>query len=185
MTMAERFKTPFKRRQAPFAEIAEGLWTSLDISAYEGSREKYQGAILEQYKIYVEMADRVTSRRALHNTFFLTVNTAIAAVGGSLVSSLQSRGTASLVSLLTILLLQCATWFWMIRSYRQLSSAKYRVIGALEDRLPSSPWLAEWRAMRAGRDKSLYWPLTQLEQLVPAIFGVAYIALFIFAVLKS
>jgi hypothetical protein len=33
--------------------------------------------VLEQYKLYVEMADRLSARRALANTFFLTVNTAV------------------------------------------------------------------------------------------------------------
>jgi hypothetical protein len=32
---------------------------------------------LEQYKIYVEMADRISARRGMTNTFFLTLNTAI------------------------------------------------------------------------------------------------------------
>ena len=33
--------------------------------------------LLEQYKIYVEMADRISHRRAVANTFFLTFNTAV------------------------------------------------------------------------------------------------------------
>ncbi len=36
---------------------------------------KYQDHALEQYKICVEMADRVSSRRNLANTFFLTLHT--------------------------------------------------------------------------------------------------------------
>ncbi|MGH6629978.1 MAG: RipA family octameric membrane protein, partial [Burkholderiales bacterium] len=39
-------------------------------------------AILEQYKTYVEMADRISGCRALANTFFLTLNTAIFTVIG-------------------------------------------------------------------------------------------------------
>jgi hypothetical protein len=34
---------------------------------------------LELYKLAVEMADRISARRALANTFFLTVNTGLAA----------------------------------------------------------------------------------------------------------
>ena len=37
---------------------------------------------LELYKLAVEMADRVSARRALANTFFLTVNTGLAALLG-------------------------------------------------------------------------------------------------------
>ncbi len=40
--------------------IRDRLWTA-DVRPenYEGASEKYQAAILEQYKIYVEMADRI------------------------------------------------------------------------------------------------------------------------------
>src|SRR5256885_4461010 len=37
---------------------------------------------LEQYKLYVEMADRISSRRLTANSFFLTINSAIIALGG-------------------------------------------------------------------------------------------------------
>jgi hypothetical protein len=32
----------------------------------------YDSALREQYKLYVEMADRISARRALTNSFFLT-----------------------------------------------------------------------------------------------------------------
>ena len=38
--------------------------------------DKLPDGLLEQYKIYVEMADRISARRGLANTFFLTLNTA-------------------------------------------------------------------------------------------------------------
>ncbi len=45
-------------------------------ASFGGGQERYQAVLLEQYKLYVEMADRVSARRALANTFFLTLNTA-------------------------------------------------------------------------------------------------------------
>ena len=54
------------------------LWTQdAKGNFYGGDTAAYQKAILEQYKIYVEMADRISQRRGLTNTFFLTLNTAI------------------------------------------------------------------------------------------------------------
>lgn len=35
----------------------------------------YKHHILEQYKLYVEMSDRVSQRRASLNVFFISVNT--------------------------------------------------------------------------------------------------------------
>lgn len=71
----------------------------------------------------------------------------------------------------------CLAWFWLVRSYRQLNSGKFAVIGALEKRLPASPWWnGEWKALRGEeRDKSTYWALTHLEIWVPLLFGFAYI----------
>ena len=52
-------------------EVRDDLWnTEINSAKYVGAEEKYRTAILEQYKIYVEMADRVSARRALANTFF-------------------------------------------------------------------------------------------------------------------
>lgn len=36
----------------------------------------YERHLLEQYRLYVEMADRIAARRHTANTFFLTSNTA-------------------------------------------------------------------------------------------------------------
>jgi hypothetical protein len=167
------------------ADIREGLWTAIDPSAYEGAGEKYQASLLEQYKVYVEMADRISARRSLHNTFFLLANTATLTIAGGFLQSLSKNGFL-LILPLVMLLLQCGAWFWILRSYRQLNSAKYRVIGALEERLPASPyWLAEWRAVGAGKDKSVYWPITHIEQWTPAIFCGAYIAIFVIIVVRA
>lgn len=168
----------------PVAEgLRDGLWTS-DVTpgSYADPRDRYQAAILEQYKTYVEMADRVSARRALTNTFFLTLNTAVFALIGIMVQESRQVSWLLVVPLLA-LVGQCAAWFALLRSYRQLNSAKYQVIGALEERLPASPyWRAEWAALGEGRDRSRYWPLTHLERWVPVLFAVIYVAGFVLAV---
>ena len=79
----------------------------------------------------------------------------------------------------------CLAWFWLVRSYRQLNSGKYAVIGALEERRPASPyWRAEWTALGEGKHKGKYWPLTHLEQWVPAAFGLTYVSGFLTVVLS-
>jgi hypothetical protein len=149
-----------------------------------GAGEKYQAAIVDQYKIYVEMADRISARRGLTNTFFLTLNTLILTTIGVFWKDRPAAAVWYLGFPLVALLLQCAAWFWLLRSYRQLNSAKCTVIGAMEERLPASPyWRAEWKALGEGRDPSRYWPLTHLEQWIPVSFAVVYTAAFVVAVL--
>ncbi|WP_455769109.1 RipA family octameric membrane protein [Kitasatospora purpeofusca] len=141
---------------------------------------EYRSILLEQYKVYVEMADRVSSRRGLANSFFLTLNVAVIGLSGPALKVGSQRVDLFFASiLLVILLAQCAVWVCVIRSYRTLNKAKYEVIGAMEERLPAriyskGEWLYLVRGGRIGR----YASLSVVEQLMPAIFSVAYILLF-------
>jgi hypothetical protein len=161
------------------------LWnTDIASGNYEEPAGKYQAAILEQYKTYVEMADRISARRALTNTFFLTLNTAVFTLIGVFLQNHQQAATWLLVFPLIALLGQCAAWFYLVRSYRQLNTAKYQVIGQLEERLPASPyWRAEWTALGEGSDRSRYWPLTHIEKWIPILFAVTYVAGFVIVML--
>jgi hypothetical protein len=140
-------------------------------------------ALLEQYKLYVEMADRVSARRGSANTFFLTLNTTAVTAIGLLWSGRLPESKWILAFLFIGLMIQCMAWFWLLRSYRQLNSAKYAVVGALEERLPASPyWSAEWMALGEGKDPARYWPLSHLEQLIPSLFAITYLFGFILGI---
>ncbi|UGT60148.1 RipA family octameric membrane protein [Nocardia asteroides] len=154
------------------------LWTGIDSTHYE-SKAQYRAAILEQYKLYVEMADRMSQRRGLANTFFLTLNTALLAAAGA-TGTLMNAPLWQLSFALLGVLAQSAVWFYLLRSYRQLSAAKYQVIGWLEEQLPSSPyWRAEWDLLGAGKDRGLFLRLTDVEKWIPVIFAVAYAGVFV------
>jgi hypothetical protein len=93
------------------------------------AQEKYQAHLLEQYKLYVEMADPVSIRRQTTNSYFLSINTALLAFDGYLASkdltaNLWLIGCAGIV--LSVL------WFQIIASYRDLNSAKFKVLGEIE-----------------------------------------------------
>lgn len=65
----------------PLDPIRKALWNDHAAQRGIGSPEA-ASALLEQYKLYVEMADRVSARRGSANTFFLTLNTtAVTAIG--------------------------------------------------------------------------------------------------------
>ncbi|MFJ9415335.1 MULTISPECIES: hypothetical protein [unclassified Streptomyces] len=163
--------------------IPDSLWnTSVEPAAYTREGERYQTAVLEQYKLCVEMADRVSGRRSLTNTFFLSLNSTIAAGAAALSDGVAGAPVWLLAGALVILVTQCAAWFLIIRSYRQLNGAKYAVIGALEERLPAYAYSrAEWQALGQGRDWRRYLPLTHVEQWVPLIFALTYLLGFLAA----
>ncbi|GAA1931425.1 RipA family octameric membrane protein [Streptantibioticus ferralitis] len=158
-------------------DIRESLWNrAVDQSDY-GNTANYQSAVFEQYKLCVEMADRVSARRNLSNTFFLTLNSAIVTVLTTTLHDVRSPVSVwLLLPGLVIIISMCAAWYVLVRSYRQLNGAKFAVIGALEERLPAYAYsLAEWKALGEGRDWRRYLPLTHVEQWVPVIFAVAYL----------
>jgi hypothetical protein len=165
-----------KTASSPSLEpIRDALWN--DSPGRPGLESPEQASILvEQYKLYVEMADRVSARRGSTNTFFLTLNTAAVTAIGLLWSGHLRESKWILAFLFAGLIIECMAWFWLLRSYRQLNSAKYAVVGAVEERLPASPyWSAEWVALGEGRDPARYWPLSHIEQLIPSLFASIYI----------
>ncbi len=163
------------------AELRQRLWNSSATEAVgAGTPVLYDATVLEQYKLYVEMADRVSQRRALANTFFLSLNTAIFTLLGVVWRGSPAGEPWWMLIPLVALLGECFAWYYVVRSYRQLNAAKYEVVGALEERLPASPyWRAEWWALGEGKDPRRYWPLSHIEQWIPALFAATYIAGFV------
>jgi hypothetical protein len=180
--LARTIRDRFLRTTAPsLAEARAGLW-SADPAGFAALPPGYVSAVMDQYKLYVEMADRVSARRMTANTFFLTLNSAAFTVVGVIWHDRLSASPWWLVFPLILVLGECAAWYWLLRSYRQLNAAKYAVIGAIEEKLPISPyWAAEWSALGQGADPTRYLPLTHLEQWVPALFAATYVAAFVAA----
>ena len=139
--------------------------------------EKYQDHLIEQYRIYVEMADRIGARRTQANSFFLGINTALIAAGAALYKKGYTAPPKLVLIVLVAVLALCYTWWRLIKSYRQLNTAKYRIILLLEKHLPSAPYGTEWTMLGEGRNPKLYRPLTTLEGLVPLLFAVLFILL--------
>ncbi|MGY2082277.1 RipA family octameric membrane protein [Blastococcus sp. SYSU DS0539] len=173
-------------KPVPVEEVAAYLWNpGVGTESYAQHREKYQAAVLEQYRLYVEMADRISARRALANTFFLSLNTAVLVLIGVFWRKPPEAAVLLLALPLAFLLALCLAWFWLVRSYRQLNAGKFVVIAALEQRLPASPWQGEWHALGRGDDRAKYWPLTHVEPWVPGIYAGAYVAGFVTALIAT
>lgn len=149
-----------------------------DIELRGAPREKYgdeyREHLLEIYKLYVEMADRIGARRDRANSFFVAANAALLAVLWKLITAADAQpGIEGLLPPLAGILL-CAFWRRTITSYRQLSSGKFTVILAMETSLPLAPFRAEWDALGKGSVPRLYRPLTRIEACIPAIFALLY-----------
>ena len=148
------------------------LWNdAVGPADYVDAGEKYQAAILEQYKLCVDMADRASARRGLTNTFFLGLNTALVAFGGAVWGRTHGLSDELIVFALAVAVAQCFVWAAIVRSYAVLSSAKYQVVTELEARLPAAVFGHEWDRLTQAR----YRHLSARERLVPALFAAAYL----------
>lgn len=147
----------------------------IDADTY-GTGQTYSVHLLEQYKLYVEMADRTSSRRNLANTFFLTLNTGIiAAIGFALDKGVHIGRKWTLIGPLIALLALCFSWWCIVKSYRKLNEAKFKVINEIEKRLPACPYCAEWKCLGEGQEPKLYRELTKIENWIPVVFAVLYV----------
>ena len=145
--------------------------------------EQFKEHLLEQYKLYVEMADRVSDRRERTNRFYISLLSVLLALlsivfGRNILDEFQT------VVFLTIGVLGlglCVLWNINIRSYRQLNSGKFKVIHEMEQNLPFSCYDREWKILGEGKEAKTYLQLTRVEQYVPVILAVPYLLLFIYS----
>ncbi len=132
----------------------------------------YKEHILDIYKIYVEMADRVSSRRQSANSFFLSINTAVVAfMSYAQFGKMLSGEVSKYIWILGIIAMALSyVWYRLIRSYKDLNSGKFKVIHEIEKLLPISPYDTEWTVLGRGKNRKLYLQFTKIEMLIPWIF---------------
>jgi hypothetical protein len=143
----------------------------------EGDKSTQQ--YLELYKLAVEMADRVSARRATANAFFLTVNTALLAFVSSGLDDMLW-----LVALAGIAI--SGTWGVLLKSYRDLNAAKFDVITKMEKNLEAQIFDEEWKRLEKKRRegwRGRYAEFGAVERFVPFIFAALYAAVFVGTVL--
>jgi len=142
---------------------------------------KYGEQLMEQYKLYVEMADRVSERRSTANTFFLTANTLLVSIFGAIVGKDAALSSDSINIWFLLFALSglafSLAWFFIVKSYRQLNSSKFKIIEEMEKNLPLAPYRAEWIALGKGENPKLYRSLTDIEKFAPFTFSAIYIIL--------
>jgi hypothetical protein len=153
--------------------------------------QNYQEHLLEQYKLYVQMADNVSARRSQANQFYISVLSALLAVL-ALVGKLFGSGQNARPDLINITFLAitilglvlCVIWFANLLSYRQLNSGKFKVIHEMESELPYACYDREWDLLGRGAAVSKYLPLTHIEQYVPAIVAIPFVMVLVYALRK-
>jgi hypothetical protein len=129
-------------------------------------------AVLDLYKTAIEMADRVSARRGTANSFYLSLQSAIVAALGFM-SADASMNRIVLIGVCMAGVITSLTWFLLLRSYRDLNRAKFKVILGMEEGLSHRIYGAEWEFLKKDPVKgwrSGYAEFGAIERLVPFIF---------------
>lgn len=142
----------------------------------------FNAELLEQYKLYVQSAENVSSRRVASSRYMLTVNSALVALYSFQPSIIDQPWFAILVPILGILV--SLLWYQIIVSHRNLNSVKFKIIHELEQSLPVALYTHEWRLADEGRGKS-YRSVTNIEQWIPLVFFVLHLVLLVVFVCHS
>lgn len=132
------------------------------------------------------MADRVSARRATANSFFITLNVALVALIGFVRPSVapdaghnETLDRFGLVYISIAGVVLAAAWWVLLRSFRDLNRAKFKVISEMEKTLPVEPFNDEWKHLRADPIppwRRRYAELSTVERVVPLVFIAIYVA---------
>ena len=162
-----------------YGDDSNHLWNGfIGPESYEGAKEKYQQAILEQYKLYADLTDRVSARAPVVDTFFLTINTAAIALIGLLWARQAPLNVSPWLLLIPLvpLLANCNIWWNVIQGRRRILTAKTQVTVGLEERLPAQPLgAAEWNEYLKTHRRGRLPRRTTGTQWIPVAFGLMYV----------
>lgn len=146
--------------------------------------DNFQVHLLYQYKLYVEMADRISVRRGQTNSFYISLLTGLLALI-SLVGDKKLLAESQSVVLLAVAILGlslCFLWYSNIRSYKQLNSRKFKIIHEMEQHLPFPCYNKEQLLREKDMDSERYIRQTNIEQYVSFTLSLPYFGLLIYSI---
>jgi len=153
----------------------EDIEKMLFVSASDKYGDRYIEHLLEQYKIYINATEKISDRRQKSNEFFLGLNAALVTLLGFIATKTNQTDVNAILVLSSIAgITMCYLWYRIIVSYKGLNGGKFKVIHAIEARLPLALYDTEWEMLGRGEKKEIYWPFTHIEMIVPWIFITIY-----------
>ena len=143
--------------------------------------ESFGPHIIEQYKLYVQSAENVSTRRVQSSRYLLTLNAALVALYG-----LQSAGFSQGYWTLLVTIAGVAVsilWYLIIKSHADLNRIKFQLIHELETHLPVAVFTYEWELAEHGRGKA-YRAVSAIERWVPILFTGLHMVLGVLVILS-
>lgn len=138
------------------------------------SKDPYVDYCLEQYKIYLNIFNSTSDRSQKVNEFFLGLNTAIIGTLGYVQTKSLPNGNIIFMLIPFVGISISYSWYKFINSYSQLHKAKFKIIHAIEQKLPLALFETEWDLLGKGKDKSKYLSFSKIEKNIPITFIILY-----------
>jgi len=143
--------------------------------------QQYKDHLFSQYQLYIDSAEKISDRRQNANNYFITINTVLISFFGILFQTKLLENIPwikSLVSLVGIII--CVVFWFLLRSYKQINTGKFKVIHEIEQKLPLGLYDYEWKLLEEGKNNKVYFPFSHIEMIITWVFGAVY---FVFGVL--
>lgn len=138
--------------------------------------DSFQEHLIDQYRLYVQSADNVSSRRLTSMRYLLAISSGLVALYG--VQFAAFREAIWLLPIPIIGIVSAVAWLRIIKSHKDLNALKFNLIHELEEHLPAAPFKREWE--RAGHGTGAkYTPVTELESWFPCIFIVLHLLMLV------
>ena len=140
--------------------------------------QQYKDHLFSQYQLFIESAEKISDRRQNANNYFITINTVLISFLGVLFQAKLLENISwvkSLVSFVGIII--CVVFWFLLRSYKQINTGKFKVIHEIEQKLPLGLYDYEWKVLEEGKNKKVYYPFSHVEMIIPWVFGAIYVVL--------
>ena len=130
-------------------------------------------AILEQYKLYVNSAEKISDRRALVNRYFVSIQSLVLVSLGVFSQNFESNLLIITLGAVCGLVLS-VIFFLMINSYSSINTVKFELIHDIEKKLPLRLYKMEWDNLKRGNGLK-YIAFSEIEKWVVAVFFFIHI----------
>ena len=136
---------------------------------------EYLAHLLEQYKVFVDSADKNSDRRQSANNYFIAINTALITILGFSFQISTSETKSVVWFFLGVAGVIASILFWfLINAYKQLGTGKFAVIHEIEKRLPLAMFKYEWTVLGGGKKVTKYFPFSHIERVIPIFSAIGY-----------
>ncbi len=110
--------------------------------------QEYRSHLLAQYQLYVKSVEKISDRRQNANNYFITINTVLISFLGIFFQAKILETISWIKCLISIMgIVICIIFWFLLRSYKQLNTGKFKVIHEIEQKLPLALYDHEWRIL--------------------------------------